>query len=403
MKNYAFQSGDILLPNGNFEKWAVVACDQYTSEPDYWDEVEGLVGNDASTLRIMLPEIYLEKEGLNDRIQAINETMASYLSNGTLTKHENAMIYVERTQCDGSVRHGIIGTINLADYDYRKDSKALIRATEQTVIERIPPRIHIRKDACLELPHILLLVDDPANSVIEPLQSKKESMQCAYNFDLMQKGGHIEGYFMNEDLQKAVCEALEALIGADDDKMLFAVGDGNHSLATAKECHNLNPSPLSSRAMVEIVNIHDAAIQFEPIYRVLFNIDPEDVLESFLEAMGGEYDAEDAQEFEFVTSGITRIVSVKPSANLPIGTLQPFLDNYLLTHLNSKIDYIHGEDVVHDLCADNDTTCGFIFKGMEKSDLFPSVKKDGSLPRKTFSMGHACDKRFYLEARKIKE
>ena len=402
MKNYAFQSGDILLPSKDFEKWAVVACDQYTSEPEYWERVEELVGTTPSTLRIMLPEIYLEAEGLNDRISSINSTMEQYVSNGTLTEHKNAMIYVERTQCDGSIRHGIIGTIDLADYDYRKNSKALVRATEQTVIERIPPRIHIRKDAYLELPHILLLVDDPTCSVIEPLQSQKNTMQCAYNFDLMQNSGHIEGYFLNEELQDAVSEALEALIGKDEDKMLFAVGDGNHSLATAKECHNLNPSSLSSRAMVEIVNIHDPAIQFEPIYRVIFNADPEDLLTDFIESMGGEYDGEDAQEFEFVTSGITRIISVKPTANLPIGTLQPFLDNYLLTHLATRIDYIHGEEVVHDLCSANDTTCGFIFKGMEKSDLFPAVKKDGSLPRKTFSMGHACDKRFYLEARKIK-
>ena len=180
------------------------------------------------------------------------------------------------------------------------------------------------------------------------------------------------------------------------------MGDGNHSLATAKECAKLTDSPLSKQALVEVVNLHDESLHFEPIYRVLFNVKPDAVLDAFLEAMGGEYEGEDAQEFEFVTKKITRIITVKPTAKLPIGTLQDFLDEYLMIHLEAKMDYIHGEDVVHDLCTANRTTCGFIFKGMEKSDLFPAVRKDGSLPRKTFSMGHASDKRFYLEARKIK-
>lgn len=401
MKKYTFCAADILLPKENFEKWAVVACDQYTSEPKYWEEVRQITDGVPSTLHIMLPEIDLEKEGLDERIAKINCNMKKYLNDGTLVEHKNAMIYVERTQCDGSIRHGIIGTVDLNDYDYHRNSKLLIRATERTVVERIPPRMNIRKDACLELPHILLLVDDPELSVIEPLKSRKSEMKSAYNFDLMQGGGHIEGYFLSEDMQIAIGEALDELMKKSDN-MLYAVGDGNHSLAAAKECYHLSGNPNASRAMVEIVNIHDPAIQFEPIYRVIFNVDPEDLLYSFLDAVGGEYEGEDAQEFEFVTKDITRIVTVKPTAKLPIGTLQDFLDEYLMTHLAAKMDYIHGEDVVHDLCTANRTTCGFIFKGMEKSDLFPAVRKDGSLPRKTFSMGHACDKRFYLEARKIK-
>ncbi len=402
MKEYNFNGADILLPAKDFEKWAVVACDQYTSEPEYWDEVEEKVGNAPSSLRIMLPEIYLEKEGLDGRIAEINRKMKQYLSDGTLVEHKDAMMYVERTQCDGSVRHGIIGTINLSDYEYHKNSKALVRATEATVVERIPPRVHIRRDACLEMPHVLLLVDDPKLSVIEPLASKKNDLTNAYSFDLMQGGGHIEGYFLDEDTKAAVQNALEELLTDSEDKMLFAVGDGNHSLATAKECSALNPSPLSKRAMVEIVNIHDPAIVFEPIYRVVFGVDPDALLDAFLDAMGGEYEGEGGQEFEFVTKDITKIVTVKPKAKLPVGTLQPFLDDYLRAHLAARIDYIHGEEVVHDLCAAAEDTCGFIFKGMEKSELFPAVQKDGSLPRKTFSMGHASDKRFYLEARKIK-
>lgn len=402
MNEHIFQGADILLPKKDFEKWAVVACDQYTSEPEYWDKVEQIVGDCPSALHIMLPEIHLEKEGLDGRIDAINRNMEKYVSDGTLAEYKDAMMYVERTQCDGSVRHGVVGTISLADYDYHKNSKALVRATEQTVVERIPPRIHIRRDACLEMPHVLLLIDDPAASIIEPLKNKKDCLQTAYDFDLMQGGGNIKGYFLDEATKEQISNALDALVAQSEDKMLFAVGDGNHSLATAKECSAINQSEKAKRAMVEIVNIHDDAIQFEPIYRVLFNVDPDDLLDAFVETLGGEYEGEDAQEFAFVTKDITRIVSVKPTANLPVGTLQPFLDDYLLTHLEAKIDYIHGEAVVHDLCMTNDTTCGFIFKGMEKSDLFPAVKEDGSLPRKTFSMGHACDKRFYLEARKIK-
>ena len=401
MKNHSFSGADILLPKEGFEKWAVIACDQFTSDQKYWDEVESIVGDAPSTLRITLPEIDLEKEDVPERIEKINATMKEYLKDGVLEEHKNTMVYVERTQSDGSVRHGIVGTIKLADYDYRKGSKALVRATEQTVVERIPPRVRIRKDASLELPHVLLLIDDPAKTVIEPLEKEKTGFKKAYDLDLMQKGGHIEGYFLPEDKVEAVGEALEALVAGMDDKLMFAVGDGNHSLATAKECAALNDSPLAEKALVEIVNIHDPAIEFEPIYRVLFGVDAEELLASFLDAVGGEYDGEGAQEFEFVTPAITRIVTVKPTAKLPVGTLQPFLDGYLKAHPGVKIDYIHGEEAVYDLCK-TPGNAGFIFKGMGKDELFDAIKQDGSLPRKTFSMGHAQDKRYYMEARKIR-
>lgn len=401
MKEYSFSGADILLPKKDFEKWAVIACDQYTSEQSYWDDVEKTVGEAPSTLRITLPEIYLEKEGVEKRIADINATMESYLKNGVLEEHKNTMVYLERTQCDGTVRHGIVGTIQLADYDYRKGSKALTRATEQTVVERIPPRVAIRKDASLELPHVLLLIDDPEGKVIEPFAGKKEELTPAYNLDLMMKGGHIEGYFLSEEQVEAVGQALEDLVAGKEDKLMFAVGDGNHSLATAKECSLLNKTPLSAKALVEIVNIHDPAIAFEPIYRVLFGVDTEELLSSFLEAMGGEYEGEDGQVFEYVTEGVTKIVTVKPKAKLPVGSLQPFLDEYLKGHPGAKIDYIHGEEVVYDLCK-TPGNAGFIFKGMGKDELFDAIKADGSLPRKTFSMGHASDKRYYMEARKIK-
>ena len=401
MAKHAFSSADILLPKKDFEKWAVIACDQFTSEQGYWDEVEKIVGKAPSTLRVTLPEIYLESENVEERIEKINATMKAYLSEGVLEEHPDTMVYVERTQSDGSVRHGIVGAIDLADYDYRKGSKALVRATEQTVIERIPPRVRIRKDACLELPHVLLLIDDPSKSVIEPFAAKKDTLKKAYDADLMMGGGHIEGYFLDEKQCEEVGAALDALVEGLADKLLFAVGDGNHSLATAKECAALNDSPLSKQAIVEIVNVHDPAIAFEPIYRVLFGVDEKELLEAFLERVGGEYDGEDGQDFDFVTSGVTRTVRVKPLAKLPVGTLQPFLDDYLKAHPGVKIDYIHGEDVVFDLCAAKGNA-GFIFKGMGKDELFDAIRQDGSLPRKTFSMGHARDKRYYMEARKIR-
>lgn len=398
MDNYHFFPADILLTKKDFEKWAVVACDQYTSEPKYWDEVKEFVGDAPSALNIMLPEIYL---GDNDdeKINNVNKNMTEYLSGDVFNEYKNSMIFVERNTTSGE-RLGIVGLIDVDEYDYHKGSDALIRATEQTVIERIPPRVNIRKDASIEMPHILLLIDDPDKTVIEPLKEKIEKFKSAYDFDLMQNGGHINGYFLDEDTINEVQEALNNLIKDQSDKLMFAVGDGNHSLASAKECYNLTKNPYAKYAMVEIENIHDDSIQFEPIYRVLFNIDYKDFLDKFknhCEATGNN----DSQEFEYITKDENGKFTVKATSKLPVGTLQSFIDEYIKEHKDVKIDYIHGEDVVKNLCKE-DNTLGFIFKGMGKNDLFPAIKEDGSLPRKTFSMGHAQDKRFYIEARKIK-
>ncbi|MBQ9515175.1 MAG: DUF1015 domain-containing protein [Ruminococcus sp.] len=393
-----FTPADILLPKKDFETWAVVACDQYTSEPDYWHDVESIVGEKPSALHIILPEIYLSDDN-SPRIKKINETMQSYLDGEVFDLHENSMIYVER-ESNNTVRRGVVGLIDLEDYDYTKGSHALIRATEATVLERIPPRVQIRKDAPLEMPHILLLIDDPALSVIEPLGDKKDGFKPAYSFELMKNGGHIDGYFLPDEAQQAVQDALEALIADQDDKLLFAVGDGNHSLATAKECYNQTMNPLARYALVEIVNIHDKSIEFEPIYRVLFNVDREDFLSKFIahtEALGGE----STQRFEVVDKNGSSGIDVKATAKLPVGTLQTFIDDYIKDNPGVRIDYIHGADVTRSLCRDDDTL-GFIFEGMAKDELFPAIVADGSLPRKTFSMGHAEDKRFYIEARKIK-
>ncbi len=394
---YSFNSADIMLPKTGFAKWSVVACDQYTSEQNYWDEVEKIVGDSPSALNIILPEIYLSDDN-SQRIDSINSYMKKYVDEDVFETYENAMIYVER-ESNGTKRLGIVGVIDLEDYDYSKGSTALIRATEQTVLERIPPRVAIRKDAILEMPHVMLLIDDKERKVIEPLANKKGDMQTAYDFELMQGGGHIEGYFIDKDTQAKVQEALQSLVKNEGD-MLFAVGDGNHSLATAKECYRQNPSELNRYALVEIVNIHDASIEFEPIYRVLFNVDTEDFMTKFMEAHAVST-GDVTHDYECVTKNGSENITVKATAKLPVGTLQVFIDEYLKDNPAVKIDYIHGEQVVYDLCkADN--TLGFIFEGMGKDDLFPAVETDGSLPRKTFSMGHAHDKRYYIELRKIK-
>lgn len=393
-----FTPADILLPKKDFDKWAVVACDQYTSEPDYWDDVESIVGSAPSALRIILPEIYLSDDN-SERVNAINKTMQEYLDGDVFDLHKNSMIYVER-ESGGSIRRGVVGLIDLEDYDYRKGAVSAIRATEATVLERIPPRVQIRKDAPLEMPHILLLIDDPAKSVIEPLAEQKDGFEQAYGFELMKNGGHIDGYFLTDDVIARVQDALEALIADKDDKLLFAVGDGNHSLATAKECYNLTHDPLARYALVEVVNIHDDSIQFEPIYRVLFNVNAEDFIEKF-SAYTDSKGSMSYQNFEYITAECSGELRVKSTAKLPVGTLQGFIDRYMKDNPEVKIDYIHGKDVVGNLCAQKDTL-GFIFEGMGKDELFPAITADGSLPRKTFSMGHAEDKRYYIEARKIK-
>ena len=397
--NEYFFSANILLPKSDFQKWSVVACDQYTSEPEYWKNVEEFVGDKPSALKLILPEIYLSKDN-NERINNINKNMATYLKNGVFEEINDCYIYVEREVAGGKIRKGIVGLIDLEDYSYEKGSKTLIRATEDTVVERIPPRVAIRKDALLEMPHVMLLIDDPQKTVIEPIAKKTSDFAKLYDFDLMQQSGHIKGFAIDDNSKIQIQNSLNALIENTEDKLLFAVGDGNHSLATAKECYNLNKTKNSRYALVEIVNIHDESLEFEPIYRVVFGVKPEEMINDFVNALGGEYLGDDAQKFTCVYGEIVKEISVKPTGKLCVATLQAYLDEFLKKNPNTSIDYIHGEDVVYSL-SKQDNTLGFIFNGMQKNELFDAIKQDGSLPRKTFSMGHASDKRFYIEARKI--
>lgn len=421
MAKIGFQAGDILLPkNIDMTKWSVVACDQYTSEPEYWEAVDKLVGDAPSTLRLTLPEIYLEEDGVEARISAVNAAMQQYLASGVLKEHKGQYIYVERTMRDGTVRPGLMGVVDLEEYDYRKGSQSLIRATEGTVVERIPPRLRVREKAALELPHIMLLIDDEKKTVLEPIMARKAELDVAYDFDMMMDSGSIRGWFVDDQSAADVASALEALAEpaafdakynvTDKGVLLFAVGDGNHSLATAKENYEQVKRSISAEeakthparfALVEVVNIHDASLQFEPIHRVVFDVDAEDVLAA-LKAAHDVADSGEGQKIAYVSAqGSGELVIRDPSANLAVGTLQNFLDAYL-KEKGGRIDYIHGEDVVERL-GSQPGNIGFLLPNMEKSELFPTVILDGALPRKTFSMGHAYDKRFYLEARKIQK
>lgn len=414
----AFKAADILLPhNIEMEKWSVVACDQYTSEPEYWEKVEQIVGNAPSTLRLILPEVYLESDNVDARIADIHKNMDKYLADNIFDEYKNAMIYVERTTADG-VRAGIVGAIDLEEYDYRKGSKSSVRATEATVVERIPPRIKVRNGAPLELPHIMILIDDAKRTVIEKLSAKKDQLKKVYDFELMQGGGHIAGYLLGEDDIAEVTAALDALGNADEFNakyglknepvMLYAMGDGNHSLATAKEYYEQlkreNPDKDMSAhparyALAEIVNLHSDALRFEAIHRIVTGVDVEKLLAALKAALETSENGS-GQSFVVVNGSTTETLYVgKPTSNLTVGSLQQFLDAYVKKN-GGKIDYIHGEDVIRKL-AKADDAVGFLLPDMGKEELFPTVIKDGALPRKTFSMGHAQDKRFYTEARRI--
>lgn len=445
--NKAFTGADILLPKPEvqMEKWAVVACDQFTSEPDYWEETEKIVKEAPSTLRLILPEVYLEEEGVLERLAAIKEAEKEYLRQGIWKEYQDAMIYVERLDSKGRLRKGLIGKIDLEQYDYRTGSSSLVRATEATVPERIPPRLKVRKEAVLEFPHIMLLLDDRKRQVIEPLAEKKENLTKIYDFSLMQEGGSIQGYLLGRQEQKQVEEALQSLqkdmeeIQKDANPLLFGMGDGNHSLATAKafyeELKKENPQVDFSNhparyALVELVNLHSSALKFKAIHRLVTKVETISLMEKMTEELGlvrlsegtktGEHwekvqesttekrekelEKEREKELQIISlcyqGKEEKRVITKPSTKLAVGSVQNFLDQYLKKY-PGKIDYVHGEGAMRQLTKEEDTL-GILFEDMKKENLFPAVMADGALPRKTFSMGHAKDKRYYLEGRRIR-
>lgn len=410
-----FETAKILVPkNVDMEKWAVIACDQFTSQPEYWERVEENVGEAPSALKLIFPEAKLGEES-SELVSNIRTTMEAYMNEQVFEEHPDAFVYVERTLLDGTIRKGIVGAINLEEYDYSPHSQSAIRATEKTVVERIPPRKIIRENAMLELPHILLFSDDEKDIMCGYLESVKEELPLLYSFDLMEEGGHIEGRLVSGEKVTTFLGKLEAYLDfiqykyANSKKtpMMFAVADGNHSLATAKACFEdirlKNPGKdfkdhPARFALVEMVNIHDEAQKFEPIHRIVKNVD----VNALLGALILDSCAEEGYPIKWYSGEKHGTVYLDPErGQLPIGILQNFLDEYLSVHLG-VIDYIHGEDVVKNL-AKEPNAIGFALPVIEKDKFFKGIIEDGVLPRKTFSTGHAQEKRYYLEARKIVE
>ena len=413
---------DILLPrDGDMSRWAVVACDQFTSQPEYWAEADRIAGDAPSALRLILPESKLNDPDVDQHITAINHAMADYLARDIFKTYENSIFYIERTQSDGAVRHGLIAAVDLEQYDYTPGSGSLIRATEGTVLERIPPRVRVRKDAPVELPHVMLLVDDPRKTCIEPITEETGEMEKLYDFDLMLRGGHLKGWKLTDAQADRLADALTALTSTEAmaekydvhgvAPLLFAVGDGNHSLATAKTCYEelkkVTPqeqwADLPARyALVEIENLHDDALQFEAIHRVIFGADPAHFMEAFKKAYPNAQEGKgEGHVIEVVWPGHDGFITVPdPKVQLAVGTLQSFLDGYLKEN-GIEVDYIHGDEITRQL-GSKPGNMGFLLPAMGKDQLFKTVIADGVLPRKTFSMGHAEDKRYYVEARKIR-
>ena len=415
MKSQVFMPATILLPKvENMTKWSVVACDQFTSQPEYWESVEKYVGNEKSAYHLILPEANLGTEKEAEHLQKIHGTMEEYLAQDVFAEYENAYIYIERTMQNGSIRRGLLGMVDLEAYEYTPGNEAPIRATEKTVAERIPPRMKVRAEALIELPHVLLLCDDGDNLLLEPLTERKQTLPKLYDFDLMQNGGHITGYLVQgsevEDFAKRLAQFEENLpekyVGLSNKPMTFAVGDGNHSLATAKACYEAmkkaNPAlDLSNHparyALVELENIYDDSQIFEPIHRIVTGVNSQELLD----ALQRGYEGTEGFPIEWVVGNETgKIMLDKNKGELAVGILQKFLDDYLESH-PGEIDYIHGEDELNQLAA-QPNAIGFLLPAMEKYQLFRGVISDGVLPRKTFSMGHAVEKRYYLEARKIR-
>ena len=437
---------EIKLPNGtvDLKKWAVVACDQYTSQCSYWKSVEADVADAPSTLHMIFPEVYLEGDDKQQRILNICNTMQQYMKENVLTTLSPSFVYVER-KLDTGLRKGLLVGLDLEQYDYSEGSQTLIRTTEGTVLDRLPPRIAIRKDAVLETPHIMVLIDDPEETVIERAGESLSEADKIYDFDLMKDGGHITGYQVND--LKTIEDITESLVQlADPDEfrkkynvdsakgvLLFAMGDGNHSFATAKACWDAIKAKLNEEerqnhparfTLVELVNVHDESLVFEPIHRVLFQVNPNHVLQSMADyysalEQGFEFESFHSKEemmdvydtylkiekgihvIPYVSQGQWGLLKIsQPNNNLEAGTLQGFLDAYLKNNNEVDIDYIHGEEVTAEL-GSQPGNMGFLLPIMNKNDLFKTVIVDGALPRKTFSMGEAHEKRYYLECRKI--
>jgi len=410
-----FLPGDILIPKvKDLTRWCVIACDQFTADPAYWKRVEALVGDSPSTLRLMLPEAWLEMPDREEREAAILRNMEDYLSSGLFETLSDSFIYVERTLSGGGLRRGILGMLDLEYYDYRQDSCSPIHATEGLVLERLPPRLRLRKQAALELPHLVVFCDDPAMDVMECAAASAGGL--IYDTVLMEGGGRIKGWRIHGSGTTAVRSALSVLgseerlqsrYGNCGSPVLYAVGDGNHSLATAKQVWEELRDTLSPEerlchparyALAELVDLHEPSMVFEPIHRVLFDTDPAEYF-SAAEAWFAPWKGR-GRSFRCLTQLGTRVLTVDGTIGECIGLCEAFMEDYRAKH-GGRIDYIHGETEAADLCR-AEGRAGLLMPEMDKSDLFPSIIRSGPLPKKSFSIGPARDKRYYLECRRIR-
>ncbi len=414
----------------DYGKWAVIACDQYTSEPEYWDSVESIVGGAPSTLRLTLPERYLDEPDVEARVETIVSTMDRYLSDAVVAPADEGFVLVRRTTGDDRVRTGLVAAIDLDAYDYSPTSRALIRATEGTIADRIPPRTRVRRRAALELPHVLVLYDDPDHSVLAEVSRESGQQRPLYDFSLMKSGGRITGRLIAErSAVESILRAFERLADPklfaqrheSSDVLLFAVGDGNHSLAAAKAVWEELKQNGADRenhpgryALVELVNIHDPGIHFEAIHRVLFGAGDRfadelshdaaltvTAVTDFKTLQSMVSDQSEGQRFGVADAKGFRLVAFKnSSANLAAGSLQPMIDDFLARTKGARVDYVHGDETTRRL-GQSERNCALFLPALSKSSFFETIVRDGCFPRKTFSMGEADEKRFYLEARKI--
>ena len=393
----------ILLPKKGIDMtaWAVIACDQFTSQIEYWNDVEKLVGDKPSTLRMMFPEAYLGKVDEGAFINKVNHTIQDYLDNGILVDQGECFILVERKTSVVEKRLGLMIAIDLEDYTYEKGIKSLIRASEATIVERIPPRLRIRENAPVELPHILFLFDDKKREIIEKLWEKRGDFEKVYDFELNQNGGHLKGYKITET--EPIIKQFESLLKENNNGLLFIVGDGNHSLATAKAHWDKIKVKLSEKerenhparyALVEALNIYDEGLIFEPIHRVIFNVE-ESFVPGLKNALDGEYES-----YIFASNKKEKLMMPKvgPEAYEKV---QSYVDAYLSEHKQASVDYIHDEDQTLEVAKNNPNSVAIIMPALTKGDIFDYIAKDKVLPRKAFSMGHATEKRYYLESKKI--
>lgn len=413
-----FYPADILLPKTELERWSVVACDQFTSDPDYWREVEERTEGVPSSAHIIFPEAKLGKVDFEAMLRQIRREMDRYQQEDVFRLLPQGMIYVERTFASGAVRHGILGRLDLEEYDYHTGSGSLIRATEGTVLDRLPPRAAIREAASLECPHILTLIDDPACCIVEGLAAEKDQMELLYHFPLMMGGGSVAGWLLTTGQQGRLMEQLEqladpqvfsekyGLTGAAP--LVYAMGDGNHSLGAAKNCWEKIKKTLAPQqrqthparyALAELGNLHDRSLVFEAIHRVVFGVDHHHFLEALEKWTASRNGSFSPQRFTLLADGQEREMTIPaPEHSLTVGSIQRFLDDYLAAY-GGTVDYIHGRQTVERLAREG--AVGLLLPVMDKESLFPAVIQDGALPRKTFSMGEAEEKRYYLECRRI--